>query len=454
MKQAVVFIHGIGEQKPMETLRRFTAAVLPPAQPGKDQYWSKPDRMSELFELRRLQAPGRNQTHFYEYYWAYHVKGTTLRHLASWFFDIMKRGKKDIPLTLIGVWISIWVTVVLLIIIAFSGGLAFFKGWYDTQPSFGFATVGLMIIISLIQGFLIYYLGDAARYLDSHPKNITIRQKIRSEGLKLLRQLHNSRDYERIIVVGHSLGSVIGYDIISRLWIDYNSHYTFTENETELEKCLSEGKTPQPSIRHEIYNIGKKLDPNTNEQLDDFRNEQVKGWNEQRKWGNKWRISDFITLGSPLTHAMLLQAKSSKEFDERKRQRELPTCPPIKDLTGYTYTNKSAIKLANNKLFSPLILHHAAPFAITRWTNLYFPAFFGVFGDLVGGPLRKVYGAGIKDIPVKINSYKRFSLCAHKSYWLKDETESEKSINDNKGYEDALTALKKTIALDEGRKFK
>lgn len=64
MKQAVVLIHGIGEQKPMSTLRAFVSAVLPPAAAGKPQFRSKPDRMSELFELRRLTSTGRSSTDF------------------------------------------------------------------------------------------------------------------------------------------------------------------------------------------------------------------------------------------------------------------------------------------------------------------------------------------------------------------------------------------------------
>ena len=48
-RQAVVLIHGIGEQRPMETLRAFVKAFL------KDgTYHSKPDTLSASFELRRL----------------------------------------------------------------------------------------------------------------------------------------------------------------------------------------------------------------------------------------------------------------------------------------------------------------------------------------------------------------------------------------------------------------
>ena len=97
MKQAVVHIHGIGEQKPMDTLRSFVSAVLGPIKNNEDKYWSKPDSMSELFELRRLHSIGRVKTHFYEYYWAYNAEGTKIAHVIEWLFDLIRRPSKDIP---------------------------------------------------------------------------------------------------------------------------------------------------------------------------------------------------------------------------------------------------------------------------------------------------------------------------------------------------------------------
>ena len=90
ISQAVVFIHGIGEQRPMDTLRGFVDAVLPEPESG-EKYFSKPDRMSESFELRKLQDRSQPRTHFFEYYWAHKVKGTTMRHLVSWFSSLLLR---------------------------------------------------------------------------------------------------------------------------------------------------------------------------------------------------------------------------------------------------------------------------------------------------------------------------------------------------------------------------
>ena len=58
-RQAVVLIHGIGEQRPMATLRAFVKWLLPAHDKnddyyGKDDYYSKPDQISDSFELRRI----------------------------------------------------------------------------------------------------------------------------------------------------------------------------------------------------------------------------------------------------------------------------------------------------------------------------------------------------------------------------------------------------------------
>ena len=352
MKQAIVLIHGIGEQKPMETLRSFVSAVLPPAAEGQEQFWSKPDPMSKLFELRRLQTPGRTKTHFYEYYWAYHEEGTKLSHLVRWFAELLFRRWRNIPPALRGIWLAWWILTSTLVILAASGGLAYFQGWYASQPQYGPVWILLMLLFSVLQGVLVHYVGDAARYLSPHPRNIALRQKIRAEGVQLLKQLHDSRDYDRIIVVGHSLGSVIGYDLITQLWIDYNGVYDFNTHAPTIDKILAEGGSPQPVIRDALYKAGSGLSVDgPPEAVEQYRDTQLQGWKEQRRWGNTWRISDFVTLGSPLAHSMFLLAQDSKDYlsagerwerlcvqrryDSHRRQRQTvyapraPSCCPV-----------------------------------------------------------------------------------------------------------------------------
>src|SRR2546426_2542081 len=107
MRQAVVVIHGVGEQRPMSTLRGFVASVLRVSEESSRPTFSKPDTMSESFELRRLVAEKsrtRPMTDFYEYYWAYHLEGTKLRHLWPWLRTILLRPPNRVPPKLRVLW--------------------------------------------------------------------------------------------------------------------------------------------------------------------------------------------------------------------------------------------------------------------------------------------------------------------------------------------------------------
>ncbi len=61
-------------------------------------------------------------------------------------------------------------------------------------------------------------------------------------------------------------------------------------------------------------------------------------------------------------------------------------------------------------------VHHAAPFAAVRWTNIYDTHRFIFQGDIISGPLAPVFGKGIRDINLKDlrGQSRRFS---HTLYW-------------------------------------
>src|SRR5436190_184729 len=112
LRQAVVVIHGIGEQRPMTTLRAFVSHVLPAAGAANTRVFVKPDSMSRSLELRRIAAEGsrrRPATDFFEYYWAHHMEGTKLRHLWPWLRGILFRSPLNVPRSLRGLWFASWV---------------------------------------------------------------------------------------------------------------------------------------------------------------------------------------------------------------------------------------------------------------------------------------------------------------------------------------------------------
>ena len=428
----------------------------------RDRYWSKPDPMSESFELRRLQAVGRNKIHFFEYYWAYQITDTKFRHLTQWLLDLLLRRSCNVPSGLRTIWWLSWILLTGLVIAIASGAVAHFMEANQDRLPYTPISVLLALLLSGVQGFLLYYAGDAARYLSPSPENIAMRQRIRADGVSLLRRLHESGEYDRIVVVGHSLGSVIGYDILTALWRDFNSVYDFQSKEAVLDQLLASNLRPQPVARDALSAIGETLQdlpkddstqPLRQALQHAYRSAQFACWKEQCYWGNGWRVTDFITLGSPLAHGMMLLARSDAEFAARKWQRELPTCPPVKDVKRYVYSADQAIDTAGKRKFNPLLLHHAACFAVTRWTNMYFPAYGGLCGDLVGGPLATVFGPGISDVPVKSTGWRRFTPAAHTTYWDK-QSDAPASIDAKAAEEFALPSLKQALYLDHAREYK
>src|SRR5262249_54391218 len=112
----------------------------------------------------------------------------------------------------------------------------------------------------------------------------------------------------------------------------------------------------------------------------------------------RWLITDFVTLGSPLAHAEFLIAASADDLAKRKFERELPESPPLREeldpnvfrLAQATHKLPVGADFKTSKLISfpppsaPHVweLHHAAPFAVVRWTNVYDTASLVFRGDI------------------------------------------------------------------------
>jgi hypothetical protein len=214
----------------------------------------------------------------------------------------------------------------------------------------------------------------------------------------LLRRLHAEGSYDRIAIVGHSLGSVIGYDIIRLYW-------------SEVHRLHGQFATiQQPSLADYL-----KLHTDGPADVAKYREAQRKLWREYRRHGMPWLVTDLITIGSPLTHAGTLLARSPGDLDMLMTDLELPTCPPHGDTNDLTLRETF---LADGNIRTIQMLTHAAPFAVTRWTNIYAPAKAIIFGDPIGGPLAPVFGTGIKDVPVALSGWWRARTpLAHSSYW-------------------------------------
>ncbi len=78
-----------------------------------------------------------------------------------------------------------------------------------------YGTAALALFIG-VRGFLIEYVGDVAAYVSSHTvsKFADIRAQIQAEAFRAACHVYAS-GYRKVIVVGHSLGSVIAYDTLN-----------------------------------------------------------------------------------------------------------------------------------------------------------------------------------------------------------------------------------------------
>lgn len=421
--QAVVIIHGIGEQYPMETVRAFADAVLPEPEQGGEKYFVRPDPLSESFELRKLQNRSQPRTHFFEYYWAYKVEGTNLSHILSWLYLLLFRRPKRVPKQMLPLWGLSWLLIVVSLAAVGFDIFGPLKQFTPQLPAFVVSGLGALLFSALNLVFFLY-IGDAARYLSPIPGNIKLRQTIRADGIKLLKKIHEDGEYERVIVVGHSLGSVIAYDILKHLWQEYYKDYR--QPKTSSQPALAGLEKIGGDLRKGVKGVT----------VENYMQAQIHLWKEMRSLGNPWLVTDLITAGSPLAHAAMLLASDEDDLRARQRQRDLPTNPPEPEvektkkgerrfysyLVWDGYGKKQEIKLR--------AVHHGGLFAFTRWTNLYYPALWGIFGDIVGGPLVPWFGPGIRDIAVGSgNKLKDRTLLAHISYWNKEQIKrSDKKI--------------------------
>jgi len=387
VRQAVVVIHGIGEQQPGESLTSLVdSGVL--ASTDEQRAWVKPDRASGSYELRSVVLEAtetRPTTDVFEFYWAHVIRDTTLGQVGGWVRRLLCR--RSVPAPLRPLWVVAWIATLAVLVGAtaalFDTGLA---RWFA-------ATTLLTVAAGVLWRFIgrplaINFLGDAARYLMPHPANIAHRQTIREAGVHLIETLHASGKYDRIVILGHSLGSVIAYDIVTHAWIGMH----------QAHQCPA-----RPAFK-DVIGVERHIEI---ADTDAAQNLQHAAWRQQRTNTQPWLITDLVTAGSPLTYADFLMAADESAFEAAKADRVLPTCPPTTETESksgfrrvtFDRSYRDAID-GSHRTFS--YFHHGAPFAVTRWTNLYFETErLGTSGDIIGGPVAPQFGPWVRDVPLR-----------------------------------------------------
>jgi hypothetical protein len=410
----VVIIHGMGEQRPLDTLNEFINAGLAPDEKGKRVYHSRPDKVTDSYEARRYLAEPRHangkelraQTEFFEYHWAHLMKGNQLADLWPTFRRILFSSPANVPPGLWVIWAIAWGLIIAAAIVLLGawrrGGLDLTGiGLDDLIRAIAGGGIAALIVTYLIRSVLPSWLTssfvDVVRYLDTSPRSYQVRRDVRAGIVDLLRGLHDSGRYQRIIIVAHSLGSFIAYDAISYLWGQMNDLHAGPVDPDDTKP--DSGASPAGLAGLERAASEVNGDEAT---VANYQTAQRDLWLGLRAAGNPWLITDFISVGSPLCMADRIYTTKRSVFDAKVERLEFPVCPPENERRDANNVNKTPRWYSWNNQ-GRRVLHHGAPFAVVRWTNIWFPAHLGIAGDWFGGSLQRLFGPGIRDVPLTGN---------------------------------------------------
>jgi hypothetical protein len=508
-REAVVIIHGIGEQAPLSTVRSFVGrrTFLSRGQEVRGGVVSPDDRVfaepspaaartddlayvvawnqTEDAESLAATVPGwRTQertavTEFHEFYWAPRFRATTLGHITGWLVPLLLRRLRTfttprlvgphgvvralpalVLLAALGVAVAyrtgglaLWVVVaavvvacsvailvgtflgligavkvlalcVLAVVVA-SGIVWGFGSLADTLTAVG-TSAAVIAVGGIVASQVTRTLGDAARYLgSSDPGNVEENEVIRERVLELLTRLHDARDpdtgrhrYDRIVVVGHSLGSVIAYDAVRLLWARWSRRVVLP----------GAAGSPASAAVRAVERAGEELrrvvaDPASGTAaraaaLEAFAAAQrgaqlvVRDLDESAG-GRRWIITDLVTLGCPLTYADAFLATSPADLEERFEERSLAASPPVVQQVRRAADHPYRLWIPGPGGGSTR-WHHAAPFACVRWTNAWFEH------DIVGGAVGPHFGPGVRDVSLGGTRWLAGMAFAypHSSYWM------------------------------------
>jgi pimeloyl-ACP methyl ester carboxylesterase len=263
---------------------------------------------------------------------------------------------------------------------------------------------------------IVPYVGDIVRYVRANPATVAKREEVRKRGLALLRKLHGEKDpkgnplYNRIVIVAHSLGAFVAYDLLQYLW-------------EELGPNHNHGHPPDDSVVAKLGAVDafvkdewSATNGGTSKEfkLEGYRAAQLAVFHALVNSRQGWRVSDFITLGSPIVHSEFLIADSRAQMERSFEERLLSSSPPRPD-------RPSNSMLYHAHKGKQLFAHFAAPFAAVRWTNIYDYNWFPLLGDIVSGPVPAAFGPGVAEHQVWIKRsgwppvLRRF--VTHTLYW-------------------------------------
>lgn len=449
-RTAVVFVHGLPERRPSDVLDAFVRVAVAPRDGGWDHY-PQPLEVTDSYEARRCAAPSV-AAELFEYDWSFLMTSSRYAGFGPALARVFLRRPRHVPDQLFGIWRTAWLALLiptgLLVTLFVVGGYLLhtgIPGWIlGVVSSVVVLTIAVavfrMLPRALTRSFLTTGFVNVARYFDPAAESHAARRAIRGGLVDLLHTLHQGR-YARIVVVGHGLGAYIAYDALTSLWTETHELRAGPEADPIGLGSLSGLEAAAERLLAE---------PTAQGALADFRDRQFALWQDLRAQGNPWRTTDFITVGTPMALADLFVARPSilaglgrsdvrhDLFDRLTRRGVVVRCPPRSEAlpvdadSGPVHYGVGATLGAQSM------------FAVTRWTNLWFPVRRGsIRGDWFGGELAPLFGPGIRDILITGNRPQRFRAGAAQNQYF---THPQRDADD-----DVAAVLRQLLALGTRR---
>ena len=263
-KTAFLVVHGVGEQNPYESLDSFVRNfwdLLKEENKAKITGHHKHQKRNgwiDNYVSLGIDKASKPDIDFYEYYWA-HIpqRKVNLQEIYDWLLATSKGAKEfyDENNELAAKYEGLGSK-------AFENG-TFKKHWYLKHVSLIFRLLTLVKSIPLIEKIpllkyleplislfirkaeklIIDYIGDVVVYTstDIKAKTFETRKQILGGAVERLRLLIEDDRYEQIIVVGHSLGTVISYDALNRINLEMNVDETLRKKAEKVTGFITFG---------------------------------------------------------------------------------------------------------------------------------------------------------------------------------------------------------------------
>ena len=168
-RHAVIFVHGMGEQVPMQTLKGFVDAVWaqdrslisrgkpdpvtedrPRRDDAPNRWWAKPDPLSDMLEQSHVVTESTSNTkggsvqsgtkvEFFEFYWAHYTAYNKWSDVWPWVSGLLLRKPSQVPQPVWSIWLILWALTIFAI-------CAIVWGMYQAA---GHETVGWLAFLAL-----------------------------------------------------------------------------------------------------------------------------------------------------------------------------------------------------------------------------------------------------------------------------------------------------------------